>query len=305
MRFLRTTTCAALLSLPAAAVAAQANMDTVQIRPQQLAPNVYVLFGNGGNIGLSVGADGAFIVDDQFAPLSDKIRAAIARLTDKPVRFVVNTHWHGDHTGGNEPFGGGGAVIVAHDNVRKRMTVEQFMQRGGQTTRTPPSPAAALPVITFAEEVTLHLNGDSIHVVHVKPAHTDGDAIIHYTKANVLHMGDTFFMGRYPFIDLSSGGSVDGILEAADRGIALANDATKIIPGHGAVATRKDLQEYRRVIATVRDRVCKLIASGKTQAEAAAAKPSAEFDAAWGTGFINPDLLLDTFYTDLKARCRK
>jgi glyoxylase-like metal-dependent hydrolase (beta-lactamase superfamily II) len=295
----------AVLVLTPLVLTAQVNMDTVQIRAQQLAPNLYVLFGNGGNIGVSVGSDGAFIVDDQFAPLSEKIRAAIAKVTDKPVRFVVNTHWHGDHVGGNENFGVSGAVIVAHENVRKRMSVEQFMQRGGQTTRTPPSATAALPVITFTEDVTLHLNGDSIHVVHVPPAHTDGDAIIHYVKANAIHMGDTFFAGRYPFIDVSTGGTVDGIIGAADRALALANDDTKIIPGHGPVSTKKDLEEFRRVISLIRNRVQAMVVAGKSQAEIAASKPSAEWDAVWGTGFISPALLVDELYTDLKARFGK
>lgn len=288
--------------LPSARLGAQAGLDTVQIRSQKLTDHVYVLFGSGGNIGVSVGDDGGFVIDDQFAPLSEKIKAAIAQLDPKPVRFVVNTHWHGDHTGGNENMSQGGAVIVAQDNVRKRMSVEQALERGGQTTRVPASPHAALPVLTFAEDVTFHVNGDSLRVIHVAAAHTDGDAIIHFTKANVIHTGDTFFNGRYPFIDLSSGGSIDGIVAAADKALSLANESTQIVPGHGAVGTKADLQEYRSVVSTIRDRIAKMVAARKTLAEVAAAKPTAEFDAKWGKGFITPDMMVDQVYTSLKKK---
>lgn len=288
-------------SLAAPAAAQQQNFDTVTVRVQHVAGNVHMLLGSGGNIGLIVGDDGAFIVDDQFAPLTDKIRAAIATVTDKPVRMVVNTHWHGDHTGGNERWGTAGSVIIAQDNVRGRMSTPQT--RGGRTT--PPAPAKALPVITFADSLTLHLNGDSIRVVHVKAAHTDGDALIYYTKANVIHMGDVFFRGSYPFIDATSGGHVDGMVEAADRALALIRADTKVIPGHGGLSTKADLQEYRRVVATVRDRVRSLVQQGKSLAEVAAAKPTAEFDAAWGKGFINADAFVDRVYNDMVAKVRR
>jgi glyoxylase-like metal-dependent hydrolase (beta-lactamase superfamily II) len=286
------------LSLVAQAATAQTNFDTVRVRAERLSESVYVLFGAGGNIGLSVGRDGAFIIDDQFAPLSEKIKAAVAAITDRPVRFVVNTHWHGDHTGGNANFGRAGSVIIAHDNVRRRMSTEQV--RG--TNRTPPSPPEALPVITFTQSVSLHLNGDSVRVVALPASHTDGDALIYFTKANVLHMGDTFFFGAYPFVDRNSGGSFEGVIAVADTALALTNAATKIIPGHGPVATRAELQDYRRVLATVRDRIKALVVQGKTLPEVAAAKPTAEFDDRYGRGFINADAFLDMAYNDLKAK---
>jgi glyoxylase-like metal-dependent hydrolase (beta-lactamase superfamily II) len=282
----RATLVAVLLALPLTA-RAQQNLDTVQVTAQKLSDRLYVLFGSGGNIGLSVGDDGAFIVDDQFAPLSEKIKAAVARVSTKPIRFVVNTHWHGDHTGGNEKMGQAGAVIVAHENVRKRMSVDQLLRRGGNASTTKASPYAALPVITFAEDITLHLNGDSVHVMHVPPAHTDGDALIYYEKANAIHMGDTFFAGRYPFIDTATGGT---------------NATTQVIPGHGPVSTRKDLQQYRDVLTTIRGRILALVLAGKSLEQVTAARPTAEYDTPWGTGFINAGTFIETVYADLKAR---
>jgi glyoxylase-like metal-dependent hydrolase (beta-lactamase superfamily II) len=205
------------LALLAAPASAQQDLSKVEIKVERLAPGVAVLFGAGGNIGLSHGEDGNIIVDDQFAPLHDKILAAIASVDPDPVRFVVNTHWHFDHTGGNEAMGKRGAVIVAHRNVRTRMSSEQFI--AAVNMRFPPSPKDALPVVTFEDGVSLHLNGDTLHVVHVAAAHTDGDALVHWQKANVLHMGDTFFhKASLPLIDIGSGGSVDGLIAAVDKG---------------------------------------------------------------------------------------
>ena len=189
----------------AAPASAQQDLSGVQIRTEQLAPGVAVLFGAGGNIGLSHGEDGNVIVDDQYAPLTPKILAAIKALDPDPVRFVINTHWHFDHTGGNENFGKAGSVIVAHDNVRRRMEAGQFMRAFNQ--QIAPAPKAALPVVTFGQDSSLHLNGDTLHLIHVTNAHTDGDSLVHWRKANVLHMGDTFFNKvTFPFIDLESGG---------------------------------------------------------------------------------------------------
>ena len=292
----------ALLALAVAAVpaGAQQNFDTVKVTVQPVAGRVHVLFGSGGNMALLTGDDGAVLVDDQYAPLSAKIRAAVATVSSKPVRFVVNTHLHGDHTGGNESFGTSGAVIVAHDNVRSRLSVEQFNQRLNR--RTPPAPYAALPVVTFTESMTLHLDGDSVQVVHLPPAHTDGDAYIRFIKANVIHLGDVFNNGGYPFVDTGSGGTIDGFITGADAVLAIADERTRIIPGHGPVATRADLAEYRRMVATIRDRILALVRQGKSLTEVAATRPTAEFDAKWGKGFMTPDLFLDIVYHDLTAR---
>lgn len=221
-----------------------------------------MLVGAGGNIAVAVGDDAVFVVDDQFAPLTPKIQAAIAALTPKPVRFVVNTHWHFDHTGGNENFGKAGAMIVAHDNVRKRMSTEQFIATLNR--REPASPAAALPVVTFSDGVTFHINGDSVVVTHVAPAHTDGDAIIRFLKANVVHMGDVFNNAGLPFVDLSSGGSINGIITAAEQVYAMTDAQTKIIPGHGALTNRDRLKQYREMLVALRDRMRREVAAGRT-----------------------------------------
>jgi glyoxylase-like metal-dependent hydrolase (beta-lactamase superfamily II) len=240
----------------------QVNYDTVQVRATSLGRGVHVLFGAGGNIGLSVGDDAAFVVDDQFAPLTPKILAAIRAITTKPVKFVVNTHWHFDHTGGNENLGKAGALIVAHDNVRKRMSTEQFM--AAMNRRVEASPREALPVVTFNDGVTFHINGDSVQVTHVPPAHTDGDALVHFLKANVIHMGDVFNNSGFPFVDLSSGGSVHGVIQAADRAYYLADEETRIVPGHGAVTDRRRLRQWRDAVAAVRDGVQREVRAGKS-----------------------------------------
>jgi cyclase len=274
-----------------ALIAAQTqDFSKVQIGSEQLAPGVYMLTGGGGNIALSVGEDAAFIVDDQYAPVTDKISAAIAKLTDKPVRFVINTHWHGDHTGGNENFGKAGAAIVAHDNVRRRMSTEQV--NDFFKSKTPASPRLALPVVTFADSVTLHLNGDTVRTMHVPSAHTDGDAIIHFEKANVLHMGDLYFNGMYPFIDAQSGGSVDGVIAAAEKALTMGNAETKIIPGHGPLGNRAALTEYRDMLKAARDRITTLVKSGRSLAQIQAEQPLKDLDAKWGNGFLKPDQFL-------------
>lgn len=279
---------------------AQQNFDNVQIEVIDVADNVYMLVGSGGNIGVSAGDDGVFIIDDQYAPLTDKIKAAIATKSDQPIRFVVNTHWHGDHTGGNENMGEAGAVLVAHENVRKRMSVDQFLEAFGNTV--PASPPGALPVITFTDAITFHWNGDDLYVFHVEPAHTDGDAIIHFKEANAFHMGDTYFNGFYPFIDVSSGGAIDGMVAAADRVLALADDATKIIPGHGPLSNKAELQAYRDMLATARDRIHALISEGKSQEEVVAAKPTSDLDAEWGDGFMQPDQWVGLVYQSMADR---
>jgi cyclase len=295
------------LAAAAAAVAAlcppasaQPDLSQVEIETVNVAPGLYMLRGAGGNIGLSVGEDGAFLIDDQYAPLTPKIKAAIAKLTPKAVRFVVNTHWHDDHTGGNENLGEAGAIIVAHDNVRTRMTADQFVE--ALDRHVPAFPKAALPVITFPDSVTFHWNGEEMHVFHVAPAHTDGDSIIHFRKADAVHMGDVYFAGIYPFIDASSGGRIDGVIAAADRVLAMVGDDTKIIPGHGPLSNKAGLREYRDMLSTVRDRVKAMVDAGESRDAVVAAKPTAEFDAKWGGGFLKPDPWVAIVYSTLAPK---
>ncbi len=275
------TLCLALSTLPGTSATAQDDWESVQIETVSVRDGLYMLTGRGGNIGLSVGADGTFLVDDQYAPLTEKIEAAIRKVAQDPVRFLVNTHWHGDHTGGNENFGKKGSIVVAHQNVRKRMSVEQVREIL-RTDPIPKAPAAALPRITFTEEVTFHWNGDAIRAFHVPAAHTDGDVILHFEKADVFHTGDAIVNGRYPFIDVDSGGNLNGIIAAADKVLSLSKATTKIIPGHGALASPDDVRAYRDMLVTARDRIQKLVDQGKSADEVVAAKPTADLDAKWG-----------------------
>ena len=278
------------------ATAFQQEMADVEIETIRLEDDLFMLVGRGGNIGLSVGSDGAFLVDDQYAPLTEKILAAVAAVTDQPVRWVLNTHWHGDHTGGNENLGEAGAMIVAHENVYRRMNPAEFAELVGRSQQ---APRAALPVVTFDDGVRFHWNGRHVRVTHVGRAHTDGDAIVHFPAANVFHMGDTFFLGRYPFVDVDSGGGIDGVIAAANFVLARSDEATRIIPGHGPLATPVDLRGYRDMLETVRLRVARLLADGRTEDEVVAAAPTADLDAQWGE---NPERFVRAVHRSLAGR---
>lgn len=257
---------------------AQQDMSEVVIETIELESDLFMLVGRGGNIGLSVGDDGAFLIDDQYAPLTEKILAAVAAVTDEPVRWVLNTHWHGDHTGGNENLGKAGAMIVAHENVYRRMNPAEFADLAGRSSQAPPD---ALPVVSFDHSIRFHWNGRHVEVAHVPAAHTDGDALVHFPRANVFHMGDTFFNGRYPFVDVDSGGDIDGVIAAASFVLERADADTRIIPGHGPLATPADLRAYRDMLETVRLRVAALVAAGQSEDETVAARPTADLDEAW------------------------
>jgi len=268
------------------------DLSKVDIKTEQVAPGVAVLFGAGGNIGVSYGEDGTVLIDDQFAPLTPKIQAAVAALGAQPVKFLVNTHWHYDHTGGNENLGKAGAVIMAHDNVRVRMAAGQGNQK--------PAAKAALPVVTYADGLKLHLNGEEIRVIHMPAGHTDGDSIVHWTQSNVVHMGDLFFWRMsYPFVDANSGGNVRGVIAAADKVLAMVDDQTKIIPGHGPVASKADLQQYRDMVVEIVRRVEAAIKAGKTLEQIKAEKPADGFGVK-ADGFITADRFVETVYGMVK-----
>jgi cyclase len=282
--------------LSASCALAQPKPDDVTIRVEKIAPGVAVLFGQGGNIGLSYGVDGNVLIDDQFAPLTPKILAAVATVDPDPVQFLINTHFHGDHSGGNENLAKAGAIIVAQDNVRTRMGQENMVLGG----KVAPSPTGALPIVTFAQDMSVYRNGDRLHIFYAPHAHTDGDAIIHFEKANVVHMGDTFFNGLYPFVDTDSGGNIRGIIAAADRVLAISNDQTRIIPGHGPVASKADLAAYRAYLVDVVEKVQAAMKVGKTLAQVQTMKPSAAYDAKYGGAFIKPDAFVAEIYASLK-----
>ncbi len=281
----------------AAGAAAQQDFSEVVVKATPIRDGLYLVTGRGGNIVASTGADGTFLVDDQYAPLTKRIQAALDEITDQPVRFVINTHWHGDHVGGNENFAEAGAVIVAHENVRRRMSSDQFMAAFNRTV--PASPAKALPVVTFTQGVSLHLNGEDVRIIHVANAHTDGDALVHFERANVLHMGDVYFNGLYPFIDLDSGGGIHGMVAAVERGLALADDETVVVPGHGPLSNRAELAAYGAMLAGFRDRIAALKAAGQSLDEVVATQPTIEFDERLGGGFIAPARLVGFIYKSL------
>jgi glyoxylase-like metal-dependent hydrolase (beta-lactamase superfamily II) len=269
----------------------------VKIETTELAPGIYMLTGRGGNIGLTVGADGAAIIDDQFDDMAPKIRAAVAMLSASPVKFVINTHLHGDHTGGNDAFGKSGAVIIAQENVRKRLGTPQV----NPSTNQPIAARAreALPVVTFDDSATLHFNDDDLEFKHLPNAHTETDIFVRFRKANVVHMGDMFVAG-FPFIDGNTGGTLDGFIKAHEAVLPTLDDATKVIRGHGPLGNKAELQAYHDMLVVVRDRVAKLVKAGKTQEEVVAARPTREFEAKYGGTNFNAEQWIGRAYVDQK-----
>jgi cyclase len=294
--FKLTATVLLSLSLATAAVA-EDKFKNVEIKTIHVGDGIYMLTGQGGNIGLSVGTDGVFLIDDQFAPLTEKIKAAIATFSDQPVRFLLNTHWHPDHTGGNVNMGKTGTVIIAHDNVRKRLAVDNFIEMFGM--EAPAMDSTGLPIITFDNALTFHLNGNEIHISHASNAHTDGDSIVYFRDANVIHTGDIYFAGMYPFIDTHSGGSTEGVISALDRVLAMSDSKTVIIPGHGPVSDKNSLLAYTDMLKTVSSRMRKMIAEQLTLEQILAAEPTKDFDKQYGNGFIKNAAFVEMLYADM------
>ena len=282
---------AALVTAP---LFAQRDFSKVEIKVTKVAGTVYMLEGAGGNIGVSVGDDGIVIVDDQFAPLAPKIKEALRGITAKPIKYILNTHYHGDHTGGNEVFGHDGPII-AHENVRKRLAAGSKNPSGV----TPPAPKEALPVITFNDRATLHVNGEEIRAVHVPHGHTDGDAVIYFTQSNVVHMGDDFFNGTFPFVDVDNGGSVRGMLANVDAVLKTLPDDAKVIPGHGALSDKAGLRAFAEVLRGTTGAVAAALAAGKSIDQMKQENVLGPWDS-WGKGFIKTDAWLELLVAEAK-----
>ncbi|KAB1158362.1 MBL fold metallo-hydrolase [Tenacibaculum aiptasiae] len=269
----------------------------VKIIAKKITDNIYMLQGQGGNIGLFIGDKSVFMIDDQFAPLTNKILAKVKEISDKPIKYLVNTHWHGDHTGGNENMRKHDVLIFSQENVRKRMSTDQKVR--GRLKKA--SPKEALPVITFTNEMNFHIDGEDILVSHVHNAHTDGDSHIYFLNSNVIHMGDTYFQGKFPFIDLDSGGSINGYIASIDKVLLMSNDKTVIIPGHRGLSTKEELKVYRKMLITLRDRVLKNIEKGKTLTEVSNDEDiTKEYKEEYGGWFISAKEMRETIYKSLK-----
>ena len=270
------------------------------IRATRVTDQVHVLEGAGGNVAVLVADDGVLLVDDKLAPAAPDVKAALTALTSRPVRFVVNSHWHRDHSGGNEAMAGDGAVIVAHDNVRKRMSVDGFVAVFGR--RSQAAPPRALPVVTFTQDVTFHLGGEEIGVVHVGAAHTDGDVLVRFRRANVLHMGDCYLNGSFPVIDSVNGGTFPGLIAAADAALGQVDAETRIVPGHGPIASREDLRAWRDMLSTIYERVRKSAAAGRTLEQVKAERPTKEWDGRFPRSFVTSDHAVEEAYRSATAK---
>ena len=269
----------------------------VKITTEKLTDRVYVLNGQGGNIGLFIGNNSVFMIDDQFAPLSKKIQAAIKKITDKPVTYLINTHWHGDHTGGNANFQKEGAIIVSHENVRKRMSVDQVVR--GEVRSA--SPKEALPVITFSENMQFYMDEEPVLVTHIHNAHTDGDVLVYFVNSNVLHVGDAYFQGKFPYIDIDSGGSIDGYIKGIKTIMRITDANTKIIPGHGNVTTKEELKEYLQMLEDLKTQVFTEIEKGASLEEV---KNNAKITENYKgyNGWITEDKIKEAIYKSLKMK---
>jgi len=291
----------ALFYVQAAAAQQEPDWSKVQIKTTKVSGNIYMLEGQGGNIAASVGEDGIVIVDDQFAPLAEKIQAALKdlKITDKPVRFVINTHYHGDHTGGNVPFNNAGSTLIAQDNVRKRLESGGTAGNGGSIKMDVKSAAkAALPIITFEHDVTVHLNGEDIRALHFPSGHTDGDSIIFFPKNNVVHMGDDFVRYGFPFIDVASGGSVQGMIDAMEKATTQLPADVKVIPGHGALSNLDDVRAFTKMLKETSAAVRKALDDHKTLEQIKQEKILAPW-AKWKGDFVNEDAFIETLYNSL------
>jgi glyoxylase-like metal-dependent hydrolase (beta-lactamase superfamily II) len=274
----------------------------MELETHRLTSDIHVIEGAGGNVAVFVWGDGVLVIDDKLAPVSPQLRSAIAAITPKPIRFIVNTHWHRDHSGGNEALAREGAVVVAHENVRRHMSVETFIEVFNR--KVPPAPPQALPIVTFTRDVTFHLGGEEISVTHPDPAHTDGDSFVRFERANIVHLGDCYLNGSYPVIDYSSGGTFPGTIAAVDTALRMVDARTRIIPGHGAIATEQDLRQWRDMLMTIDERVKKGVAAGLSLEQIKAQKPTLEWDAKLPDSFVTSDHVVEEAHRAAVANAR-
>jgi len=288
------------LSLFATGLLAQApDYTKVEYRSEKLADNLFVLFGGGGNIAVLTGPDGSLVVDSDVPEMSAKMRAAVSLVSDRPARFLINTHYHFDHAGGNPTLGRENTVIVAQENVRQRLSGKQTLKQDGLELTVEPTPREGLPLVTFDDALRFHVNDEEVSIGHVAHAHTDGDAFVFFQKANVLHTGDLMMSVGYPIVDAGNGGTLDGVIAGHERLLKLCNDQTRVIPGHGPVVGKADLQTYHDMLVTIRQRVAELMRKGRSIEQIVAAAPSREFDERWGKGFYKPDVFVRRVYIEL------
>jgi cyclase len=298
--------CAVLIATFFVSLAQAQAQAPVEYRSEKLTDNLQVLFGGGGNIALLTGPDGALVVDSDVPDLSTKLRAALALYSDKTPRFLINTHFHFDHTGGNSMLGRQGLVIIAHDNVRQRLMTHQVVSLGpGQDLSFDPTPPEGLPVVTFQEGLKLHVNGEEVVVQHVAHGHTDTDAFVFFEKSNVLHTGDLMMSNGYPLIDAGNGGSLSGLIAGHERALLLCNEKTRVVPGHGPVVGKADLQGYHDMLVILRKRIGDLVRKGRSLEQIQAAAPTREYDERWGKGFIKPEAFVQRVFIELKQPPKK
>ncbi|MCH6258993.1 MBL fold metallo-hydrolase [Puniceicoccaceae bacterium K14] len=276
---------------------ADSHSGDVEIVANRVTEEIFMISGQGGNIGLFIGEDGTFLIDDQFAPLTDEIVEVIEKVGGAFPKFLINTHFHGDHTGGNENLGKGGTLIVSHHNVRERLVAGSFID--AFKMKNDPVSKEELPVVTFSDDISFHINGENVHAIHVPHAHTDGDSFIHFEEANIIHAGDLFFNGFFPFIDVLHGGSLKGMIAGVDQILALSDDRTKIIPGHGSLANKADLEEFREMLDTALMRLRALKAQGLSASEIAEKKPLADLAEVWGDGIFSADRWIEVIFAGI------
>jgi len=297
---------AILLAVAAASSLAATPQQPPQFRMElethRLTNDIYLIEGAGSNVAVFVWDDGVLLIDDKLARVSPQMRSAIAAITPKPIRFIVNTHWHRDHSGGNEALAGEGAIVVAHDNVRRRMSVDSFIEVFN--LKVPRSPLQALPIVTFTRDVTFHLGGEEISVIHPDPAHTDGDSFVRFPRANIVHLGDCYLNGSFPVIDYSSGGTFPGTIAAIDTALRMVDAGTRIIPGHGPVATEQDLRQWRDMLVTINERVKKGVAAGLSLEQIKAQNPTKEWDAKLPHSFVTSDHVVEEVHRAAVAKAR-